>query len=130
MHRDVKPANFLMGPDIYSTSRPSSCDRVNVIDFGLAKKYTSGADGQHIKNSLCDSHGVGTPLFASINTHRGEGVSLLLSFFYILFGFFFLGCAGGDYRVITLLLIIYDDGVLSLNLTVRRTELCVWGWEA
>ena len=88
MHRDVKPANFLMGPDVYSSSQPSSCDRVNVIDFGLAKKYTYGPEGKHIKNSLCDSHGVGTPLFASINTHRGEGMCDL--FYFILFSFFFL----------------------------------------
>ena len=86
MHRDVKPANFLMGPDVYSSSQPSSCDRVNVIDFGLAKKYTYGPEGKHIKNSLCDSHGVGTPLFASINTHRGEGMCVSVFFF----GFYFV----------------------------------------
>ena len=86
MHRDVKPANFLMGPDVYSSSQPSSCDRVNVIDFGLAKKYTYGPEGKHIKNSLCDSHGVGTPLFASINTHRGEGMCVSV-FFWFLFRF-------------------------------------------
>lgn len=62
-----------MGPDVYSSSRPSSCDRVNVIDFGLAKKYANSGTGEHIKNTQCDSHGVGTPLFASINTHKGEG---------------------------------------------------------
>ena len=74
VHRDIKPANFLMGPDLSSSSGPSSCDRVNVIDFGLAKKYTNSRTGEHIKNSQCDSHGVGTPLFASINTHNGEGI--------------------------------------------------------
>lgn len=62
-----------MGPDLSTSSGPSSCDRVNVIDFGLAKKYTNTRTGEHIKNSQCDSHGVGTPLFASINTHKGEG---------------------------------------------------------
>ncbi|OCB88494.1 hypothetical protein A7U60_g4402 [Sanghuangporus baumii] len=75
VHRDIKPANFLMGPDVYSSSRPSSCDRVNVIDFGLAKKYANSGTGKHIKNTQCDTHGVGTPLFASINTHRGEDCS-------------------------------------------------------
>ena len=81
-----------MGPDVYSSSQPSSCDRVNVIDFGLAKKYTYGPEGKHIKNSLCDSHGVGTPLFASINTHRGEGMCGF--YLFILFGFllFLLFC--------------------------------------
>ena len=86
----MKPANFLMGPDVYSSSQPSSCDRVNVIDFGLAKKYTYGPEGKHIKNSLCDSHGVGTPLFASINTHRGEGMCVSVFFWVIFLSLFLL----------------------------------------
>ena len=79
-----------MGPDVYSSSQPSSCDRVNVIDFGLAKKYTYGPEGKHIKNSWCDSHGVGTPLFASINTHRGEG---MCGFLVLIFFLFLLFCS-------------------------------------
>lgn len=77
MHRDVKPANFLMGPDPYSTSPNSPSKRVNIIDFGFAKKFADTRTGDHIPYSQRDTHGVGTPLFASINTHRGEGTCAL-----------------------------------------------------
>ncbi len=45
---------------------------VNVIDFGLAKKYRD-RDGAHIPYNQDPHHGVGTSLFASINTHLGIG---------------------------------------------------------
>jgi casein kinase I homolog HRR25 len=54
-------------------SSPSSCHLVNVIDFGLAKKYKDPMTGDHIPYRQDDSHGVGTSLFAGINTHRGIG---------------------------------------------------------
>ncbi|KAJ7074470.1 kinase-like domain-containing protein [Mycena amicta] len=62
VHRDIKPANFVMG-----TGRASSM--VNVIDFGLAKKFRQNA--LHIPFKQDDFHGVGTSLFAAINTHIG-----------------------------------------------------------
>src|SRR5258707_5464042 len=45
---------------------------VNVIDFGLAKKFRD-RDGDHIPYKQDAHHGVGTSLFASINTHHGIG---------------------------------------------------------
>ena len=45
---------------------------VNVIDFGLAKKFRD-RDGTHIPYKQDPHHGVGTSLFASINTHLGIG---------------------------------------------------------
>jgi len=45
---------------------------VNVIDFGLAKKFRD-RDGAHIPYKQDAHHGVGTSLFASINTHLGIG---------------------------------------------------------
>jgi hypothetical protein len=45
---------------------------VNVIDFGLAKKFKDH-DGAHIPYKQDAHHGVGTSLFASINTHHGIG---------------------------------------------------------
>jgi casein kinase I family protein HRR25 len=45
---------------------------VNVIDFGLAKKFRD-RDGAHIPYKQDPHHGVGTSLFASINTHLGIG---------------------------------------------------------
>ncbi|KAJ7159862.1 kinase-like domain-containing protein [Mycena crocata] len=65
VHRDVKPANFVMG-----TGRAASM--VNVIDFGLAKKFRdSRFPGNHIPYKQDGFHGVGTSLFAAINTHLG-----------------------------------------------------------
>lgn len=46
---------------------------VNVIDFGLAKKYHDTRTGAHIPYVQDDIHGVGTSLFASLNTHLGIG---------------------------------------------------------
>ncbi|KAK1218437.1 hypothetical protein PQX77_018901 [Marasmius sp. AFHP31] len=75
LHRDIKPANFVMGresPAPIPDSLPSE-STVNIIDFGLAKKYRDPVTGDHIpyyqnENGL---HGVGTSLFASLNTHLG-----------------------------------------------------------
>ncbi|KAI0043025.1 kinase-like protein [Auriscalpium vulgare] len=64
VHRDIKPANFVMGTG-------AAAHTVNVIDFGLAKKYRDARTGAHIPYAQDDQHGVGTSLFASINTHLG-----------------------------------------------------------
>ncbi|KAF7361248.1 Casein kinase I isoform delta [Mycena sanguinolenta] len=66
VHRDVKPANFVMG-----TGKAASM--VNVIDFGLAKKFRDSRTLLHIPYKQDDFHGVGTSLFAAINTHLGVG---------------------------------------------------------
>ncbi|KAF8550707.1 kinase-like protein [Imleria badia] len=66
IHRDVKPANFVMG-------LPSSptVSIVNVIDFGLARRFRDSRTGEHIAYKQDGRHGVGTSLFASLNAHRG-----------------------------------------------------------
>ncbi|KAF7290528.1 Casein kinase I isoform delta [Mycena indigotica] len=64
VHRDIKPANFVMG-----TGR--AVNMVNVIDFGLAKKFWDSRTSLHIPFKQDDFHGVGTSLFAAINTHIG-----------------------------------------------------------
>ncbi|KAG6845721.1 hypothetical protein H0H87_004987 [Tephrocybe sp. NHM501043] len=64
LHRDIKPANFVMG-----TGKASHM--VNVIDFGLAKKFRDSKTASHIPYKQDDYHGVGTSLFAAINTHLG-----------------------------------------------------------
>ncbi|EEB98048.1 hypothetical protein MPER_02514, partial [Moniliophthora perniciosa FA553] len=71
LHRDIKPANFVMGRA--SPSTPTSETTVNIIDFGLAKKYRDPLTGEHIPYHQNDNglHGVGTSLFASLNTHLG-----------------------------------------------------------
>ncbi|KAH0835665.1 kinase-like domain-containing protein [Lanmaoa asiatica] len=66
VHRDVKPANFVMG----LPSSPTAFI-VNVIDFGLARRFRDPRTGEHVTYKQEGRHGVGTSLFASLNAHRG-----------------------------------------------------------
>jgi len=63
IHRDVKPDNFLMGLG-------KKANQVNIIDFGLAKKYRDPKTHQHIPYRE-DKNLTGTARYASINTHLG-----------------------------------------------------------
>jgi len=63
IHRDVKPDNFLMGLG-------RKANQVNVIDFGLAKRYRDPKSQQHIPYRE-NKNLTGTPRYASINTHLG-----------------------------------------------------------
>ncbi|KAH9848211.1 kinase-like protein [Lenzites betulinus] len=72
VHRDIKPANFV----VPKTDESHRADYVvNVIDFGLAKKFRDPRTGTHIPYHQDDHHGVGTCLFAAINTHLGVDCS-------------------------------------------------------
>ncbi|KAK6178142.1 hypothetical protein SNE40_012962 [Patella caerulea] len=63
IHRDVKPDNFLMGIGRH-------CNKVFIIDFGLAKKYRDSRTKQHIVYRE-DKTLTGTARYASINAHLG-----------------------------------------------------------
>jgi len=65
IHRDIKPDNFIMGIN-------ESCGMVYLIDFGLAKKYRSSRNLQHIKYTN-NKKLTGTARYASINALRGGG---------------------------------------------------------
>ncbi len=65
IHRDIKPDNFLMGIG-------KRGNQVNVIDFGLAKKYRDPKSHFHIPYRE-NKNLTGTARYASINTHLGVG---------------------------------------------------------
>ncbi|GAN06910.1 casein kinase I [Mucor ambiguus] len=83
IHRDIKPDNFLMGLDGHNYL-------VNLIDFGLAKRYKDSRTNEHIpwkegKNLT------GTARYASVHTHLGreqsrrddlESLGYVLVYFY------------------------------------------------
>jgi casein kinase I homolog HRR25 len=70
IHRDIKPDNFLMGIG-------KRGNQVNVIDFGLAKKYRDPKTHFHIPYRE-NKNLTGTARYASINTHLGVGMSNLI----------------------------------------------------
>ena len=63
VHRDIKPDNFLMG-------RGDKATVLNVIDFGLAKKYRDHKSHEH-RPYRENRNLTGTARYASINTHKG-----------------------------------------------------------
>lgn len=65
IHRDIKPDNFLMGIG-------KRGNQVNVIDFGLAKKYRDPKTHLHIPYRE-NKNLTGTARYTSINTHLGVG---------------------------------------------------------
>eukprot|EP01083_Nonionella_stella_P029961 82291_1 len=71
LHRDIKPDNFLIGhtPSGDPHFQNKEASKIYMIDLGLGKVWKEG--GRHIP----EKHGkrlIGTPRYASINTHFGH----------------------------------------------------------
>ncbi|XP_044001699.1 casein kinase I-like [Aphidius gifuensis] len=63
IHRDIKPDNFMMG-------NKRQCNKLYIIDFGLAKKFFDRRTNSHILYNEGKSL-TGTARYASINAHQG-----------------------------------------------------------
>mmetsp|Transcript_34144 Transcript_34144/g.67266 ORF Transcript_34144/g.67266 Transcript_34144/m.67266 type:complete len:610 (+) Transcript_34144:43-1872(+) len=84
LHRDIKPDNFVMGID-------DKKDVCNLIDMGLCKRFRDPVTLKHIPYRD-NKKLIGTPRYASINTHRGieqcrrddlESIGYMLMYFNI-----------------------------------------------
>ncbi len=67
IHRDIKPDNFLIGPDKTSNT-------IYLIDYGLSKRYEDRKTRKHIPYKDNKSL-TGTLRYASLNTHLGMETS-------------------------------------------------------
>ncbi|ELT94057.1 hypothetical protein CAPTEDRAFT_163712 [Capitella teleta] len=65
VHRDISPSNFMMGLG-------ENSGQVYLIDFGHARKLTTGFIPGRMMSSSVRRPMVGTPRFASIFTHMGR----------------------------------------------------------
>ncbi|XP_063706592.1 tau-tubulin kinase homolog Asator isoform X2 [Culicoides brevitarsis] len=82
LHRDIKPSNFSMG------RLPYNSRRVYMLDFGLARQYTTGTGEVRCPRAAAGFRG--TVRYASINAHRNREMGRhddLWSLFYMLVEF-------------------------------------------
>ena len=63
IHRDIKPENFVIGTK-------ENANVINLIDFGLSKKYKHSKNNQHIPYRE-GRNLIGTARYVSVNTHLG-----------------------------------------------------------
>ncbi|XP_014666880.1 PREDICTED: serine-rich adhesin for platelets-like [Priapulus caudatus] len=82
LHRDVKPSNFAMG------KLPHNCKTVYMLDFGLARQYTTAQGEVRPPRSAAGFRG--TVRYASVNAHKNKEMGRhddLWSLFYMLVEF-------------------------------------------
>lgn len=77
LHRDVKPSNFAMG------RLPTTCRKVFMLDFGLARKYTNAEGG--VRAARPQAGFRGTVRYASVNAHKNKVRKLVKEYFVKMF---------------------------------------------
>ncbi|XP_073977373.1 tau-tubulin kinase asator isoform X5 [Rhodnius prolixus] len=79
LHRDIKPSNFSIG------RLPNNCRKVYMLDFGLARQYTTATGEVRAPRAAAGFRG--TVRYASINAHKNKEMGRhddLWSLFYML----------------------------------------------
>jgi serine/threonine protein kinase len=66
VHRDIKPDNFLFGPD-------NDKRQLYLIDFGFCKSYATSSN-KHIEMKQTSGL-IGSPTYASVNAHENRELS-------------------------------------------------------
>lgn len=66
LYRDVKPGNFMFRQIDLEQGKA----KVYLIDLGLSKRYMKKDTYEHIKLRT-NKKIIGTPIFCSLNTHKG-----------------------------------------------------------
>lgn len=66
LYRDMKPSNFML---------KAPFNELFIIDFGLSKNYI--INEKHISEKIGKKL-VGTPVFCSLNTHKGICLNLII----------------------------------------------------
>ncbi|KAK6633702.1 hypothetical protein RUM44_004309 [Polyplax serrata] len=82
LHRDIKPSNFSIG------RLPNNCRKVYMLDFGLARQYTTATGEVRAPRTAAGFRG--TVRYASINAHKNKEMGRhddLWSLFYMLVEF-------------------------------------------
>lgn len=82
LHRDIKPSNFSIG------RHPYNCRLVYMLDFGLARQFTTGTG--EVRPARAAAGFRGTVRYASVNAHRNKEMGRhddLWSLFYMLVEF-------------------------------------------
>lgn len=82
LHRDIKPSNFSVG------RLPHNCRKVYMLDFGLARQYTTATGEVRAPRAAAGFRG--TVRYASINAHKNKEMGRhddLWSLFYMLVEF-------------------------------------------
>ncbi|XP_066991308.1 tau-tubulin kinase homolog Asator isoform X3 [Anabrus simplex] len=82
LHRDIKPSNFSIG------RLPHNCRKVYMLDFGLARQYTTATGEVRAPRAAAGFRG--TVRYASINAHKNKEMGRhddLWSLFYMLVEF-------------------------------------------